>query len=248
MNARARNFWSALAFCAALPAMVTLVSAESVAPAIPSTTIEQAEVTGSTGTLFNKLFRQQSGGTVTYDVPYPFTALMERIAANLAVGEKGAPSLLQVLIPLGRSLQRYAAEPEYFRYPRVIVAVDAEPATSPDHAGFLLRDRLFLGYQEKANAIEVISYNESAGRFEFQRVDDYGPGLTPTVSPASRMLCMGCHQNGGPIWSEPPWAETNSNPKIAKLLLEQRSSFHGVPANLSARGTLPAFRIGSSID
>ena len=33
-----------------------------------------------------------------------------------------------VLIPLGRSLQRNSAAPEFFAYPRVVVAVDAEPA------------------------------------------------------------------------------------------------------------------------
>ncbi len=182
---------------------------------------EQTDVTLSQESLFDKLFRKQKDGAVAYDIPFPFTALTRRIAANLAVPEGKAPSLLQVLIPLGRSLQRYAAEPEYFRYPRVIVAVDAEPAASPGHAGILLRDRLYLAYQERSNTIEVISYNEEAGRFEFQVVDDYAPGLTPTVSYANRMLCMGCHQNGGPIWSEPPWEETNSNPRIVGLLQEQ---------------------------
>ncbi len=77
-----------------------------------------------------------------------------------------------------------------------------------------------------------ISYNEKAGRFEFQVVHNYGPGLTPTVSYASRPLCMGCHQNGGPIWSEPPWEETNSNPRIVSLLQEQNGSFHGVPVRV----------------
>ena len=73
--------------------------------------------TKSTKSLFETLFGQQKDGVVTYDVPFPFTSLTQRIAANLAVHERKAPSLLQVLIPLGRSLQRYAAEPEYFRYP-----------------------------------------------------------------------------------------------------------------------------------
>ena len=38
------------------------------------------------------------------------------------------------------------------------------------------RDRLYLGYQENANLIEVISYNEAAARFEFQLVRDYRAG------------------------------------------------------------------------
>ena len=88
---------------------------------------------------------------------------------------------------------------------------------SPDKTGLLLKDRLYLGYQEKANAIEIISYNGKAGRFEFQVVHDYAPGLTPTVSYASRPLCMGCHQNGGPIWSEPPWEETQGSSTLYTL-------------------------------
>ena len=209
---------------------------------------EEVEVISSTESLFDLLFGQRKNGAVTYDIPFPFTSLTQRIAAQVTVQEGKPFSLLQVLIPLGRSLQRDAAEPEYFRYPRVIVAVDGEPAISPDHTGLLLKDRLYLGYQQRANAIEVISYNEKAGRFEFQVVHDYAPGLTPTVSYASRALCTGCHQNSGPIWSEAPWEETNSNPRIMSLLQEQNRSFHGVPVNLAFRGTEAAFRIASSID
>ena len=161
MNAHARIFRSALTFGFGLLPIAVFVSAGSSAPATPVasdlrqeiaidlTTGQNTEQVGgtlSTNSLFDKLFRQQKDGVATYDVPFPFTALTQRIAANLAVHERKVPSLLQVLIPLGRSLQRYAAEPEYFRYPRVIVAVDAEPATSQVHAGIVVRDRLYLGY------------------------------------------------------------------------------------------------------
>ncbi len=209
---------------------------------------QEAEVIFSTKSLFDRLFAQRRHGVITYDVPFPFAALTQRIASRLATEEKNVQSPLQILIPLGRSLQRYAANPEYFKYPRVIVAVDGEPATGPNQAGILLRDRLYLGYQEKANVIEVISYNPNAGQFEFQVVRDYGPGLNPTVSYANRALCTACHQNQGPIWSEPPWEETNVNPRIGKLLQEQSRSFHGVPSNLAFQGTDIAFRIASSIE
>ena len=92
------------------------------------------------------------------------------------------PPVKQVLIPLGRSLQRNAGAPDFFRYPRVVAAVDAEAA---DSSGMPLKDRLFLGYHEKAAIIEVISYNEAAGRFEFQVVKDWSTG-----SKASRLLCQ----------------------------------------------------------
>ena len=209
---------------------------------------QEAEVIFSTKSLFDRLFAQRRHGVITYDVPFPFAALTQRIASRLATEEKNVQSPLQILIPLGRSLQRYVAKPEYFKYPRVIVAVDGEPATGPNQAGILLRDRLYLGYQEKANVIEVISYNPNAGRFEFQVVRDYGPGLNPTVSYANRALCTACHQNQGPIWSEPPWEETNVNPRIGKLLQEQSRNFHGVPPSLAFQGTNIALRIASSIE
>ncbi len=262
MNGQAKKFRPALTFGIGLLSTAILISAgcnvqadtgandlsrEFVSGLSSDRNSEDVEPIFSTESLFDLLFGQRENGAITYDIPFPFTALTQRIAAHLAVDEGKPSSLLQVLIPLGRSLQRDAAEPEYFRYPRVIVAVDGKPAMSPDRTGLLLKDRLYLGYQEKANAIEVISYNGKVGRFEFQVVHDYAPGLTPTVSYASRAFCMGCHQNGGPIWSEPPWEETNSNPRIVSLLQEQKGSFHGVPVNLAFQGTEAAFRIAASI-
>lgn len=93
----------------------------------------------------------------------------------------------------------------------------------------LLKDRLFLGYQEKANTIEVISYNEAAGRFEFQVVKDYQAGRTPKVVYANRAVCTVCHQNHGPIFARPLWDETNANPRIASLLEAQGRDFYGFP-------------------
>jgi hypothetical protein len=263
MDGQAKKFRPALTFGFRLLSTAILISAGSSVQAAAEANNLNREFAGSvssdrnsedvepifsTESLFDLLFGQRENGAVTYDIPFPFTALTQRIAAHLAVDEGKPSSLLQVLIPLGRSLQRDAAQPEYFRYPRVIVAVDGNPEMSPDHTGLLLKDRLYLGYQEKANTIEVISYNEKAGRFEFQVVHDYAPGLSPNVSYASRPLCMGCHQNGGPIWSEPPWEETNSNPRIVSLLQEQIRSFQGVPVNLAFQGADTAFRIATSID
>ena len=82
----------------------------------------------------------------------------------------------------------------------------------------LLKDRLYLGYQEKANIIEVISYNEAAGRFEFQLVKDYRAGGTPRVVYANRNVCIACHQNHAPLFSRQQWDETNANPRVAALL------------------------------
>ncbi|HVK56885.1 MAG TPA: hypothetical protein VM532_17885 [Burkholderiales bacterium] len=178
--------------------------------------------------LFDFVATKRKGDKVVYDLPFPFEALTKRIQRDAS----GA-SLKQVLIPLGRSLQRTAAAPEFFKYPRVVTAVDGELAftrTSPfKTAPLLLKDRLYLGYQEKADLIEVISYNEAAARFEFQLVKDYRPGGKPKVFYANRAVCMSCHQNGAPIFSRQVWGETNANPKVAALLKSFRREAYGIP-------------------
>src|SRR5205823_2713151 len=120
-----------------------------------------------------------------------------------------------------------------FAYPRAVVAVDTESRERPNGAGLLLKDRLFLGYQEKAGIIEIISYNEAAGRFEFQVVTDYRPGGAPTVRYANRAICTVCHQNHSPIFSRPLWDETNANPAIAEALQSQQRDFYGFPVQQS---------------
>lgn len=160
-------------------------------------------------------------------VPFPFSKLVARIEKRLG----NRVRCRRVLIPLGRSLQRSAAAPEFFKYPRAVVALDAEP---DDSCGVAVKDRLFLGYQEKAGVIEVLSYNETAGRFEFQLVKGYREGATPHVYYAQRAVCVGCHQNHAPIFPRQLWDETNSNPRVSHLLLKEGRTFYGFPIQQSA--------------
>ena len=179
--------------------------------------------------LFDFLMLRKRGAESVYDVPYPFSALLRKIEARLKRDESGGSGLKRVLIPLGRSLQRSAAEPEFFPYPRVVVAAVAEPGEEPGQAGPLLKDRLYLGFQEKSATLEVISYNEAAGRFEFQVVRNYARGVRPQVSYANRAMCTSCHQNSAPIFPRQLWDETNANPAIASLLAAERRDFYGYP-------------------
>ncbi|MBL8394485.1 MAG: hypothetical protein JNK99_06980 [Candidatus Accumulibacter sp.] len=176
--------------------------------------------------LFDQLFAVKRGNAAAIDLPFPFAALLARLDAQLQ-GDPASPlpPAKRVLIPLGRSLQRTAAAPDYFVFPRVVVAVDSPPAsgTAP-----LLKDRLYLGYQERSAVLEVISYNEEAGRFEFQLVKDYRAGGKPRVFYANRMLCFACHQNGSPIFARALWDETNANPRVAAQLLATGRNFYGI--------------------
>jgi hypothetical protein len=176
--------------------------------------------------LFDRLFARERNGKAEYDVPFPFEKLLDRLDAHLVRDKSTSlPPSKRVLIPLGRSLQRTAAAPDYFKFPRVVIAADSQPASS---SALLLKDRIYLGYLEKSDLLEVISYNEAAGRFEFQLVKNYRFGVTPQVVYANRSLCFSCHQNGAPIFSRALWEETNANPEIAALLVASGKRFYGI--------------------
>lgn len=184
-------------------------------PLVPGADLPQA---GSS--LFDRLTVGADGRQI---IPYPFERLMSSLEAAAGC-DVSRPCSRAVLIPLGRSLQRIAAAPDFFRHPRVVAAFVDEGS------GVLLRDRLFIGFQEKSGVIEVISYNEALGRFEFQIVRNFAPDHVPEVSYARRTVCIACHQNQGPIFSQPVWLETNANAAIAARLAEQQSAFAGVAA------------------
>ena len=189
--------------------------------------ISGADLPSRGRSLFDFLITQGEAGRQVQAVPFPFPALLQRIASRSGRDE-GSVAPAAVLIPLGRSLQRNAASPDFFAFPRAVVAVLAEPAGA--NAPYL-KDRVYLGYQEKANVIEVISYNEDEGRFEFQVVSDYRVGGTAKITYANRTLCIACHQNAGPIFSRAVWDETNANPAVAKLLAAERRQFYGIPVD-----------------
>jgi hypothetical protein len=175
--------------------------------------------------LFDFVASVDSGGRSVYDIPFPFERLVQRLEARAGCAPRERCAK-QVLIPLGRSLQRLAATPEFFKYPRVIASITTESARG---GGPLLKDRVYLGYQEKSAVIEVISYNEAAGRFEFQVVRDYRSGGSPRVLYARRIMCAACHQNLAPVFSRPLWEETNASERVAARLERERSGFYGVP-------------------
>jgi mono/diheme cytochrome c family protein len=161
----------------------------------------------------------------SYRIPFPFSALVERIQSELGNTEFAGGTRM-AMIPMGRSLQRVAAAPDFFKHPRIVFAVTGEPADSHNKPGLLLKDRLYIGYVEKTNMLEVISYNEAAGRYEFQLVKDYRTGAQPQVYYVNRAICIACHQNHAPIFSKAVWSESNANGRMADLLGQARTDFY----------------------
>lgn len=148
-------------------------------------------------------------------LPYPYDSLVELLASYDVNGKPPT----QVLIPDGRSLLKGFAD---FHRPRTVLATNPKLAESDFELGPMLKGRLFLGFVEDADEVEVVSYNEMAGRFEFQLVKDYCQGCVPKLVYASRALCTTCHQSLGPIFSVRPWQETNGQPEIAKQIARAR--------------------------
>ena len=161
----------------------------------------------------------------TGPVPFPFTRLLARLDSQLLREPGGLAPIKSLAIPLGRSLQRASGAPDFFRFPRIVVTVDG--ATRPGVAP--MRDRLFIGYHEKGAVLEVISYNEALGRFEYQLVRDYRPDGRAELVYARRALCLACHQNAAPIFARPLWDETPANPAIARRLRDGGGNLHGIP-------------------
>ncbi len=251
MRTRGVAFWSIALIAIEAAALVRLMlageptggsapAAAYVAEAFPTPKLELADATWSVdpadpGTnlppagrsLFDALTSDAKG---QQSVLFPFDALLEGLARRAQCRHTldGAwrECYRAVLIPLGRSLQRTAAGGEYFKYPRLVYAMDADHAGEPGAA--LAKDRLYLGYHEKSNVLEVISYNEAAGRFEFQLVKDYRAGGAARVFYANRAICSACHQNQAPIFSRQVWDETNANRAIASRLAGAGSARYGV--------------------
>ena len=162
---------------------------------------------------FDQLFLTQDN---RYQIPYPFSKLVEYLETRIDNGDKSG--VRRVFVPIGRSLQRNAPAPEFFKYPRALVALQGEPVTTPEGNAEVLEYRLFIAHQPKSASLEVISYNDSAGRFEFQLVENYAADRHPQVRQANRLVCLSCHQNSAPIFATRPWSETNFDVDVASRL------------------------------
>jgi hypothetical protein len=170
-------------------------------------------------TVFDQLYPARDGELA---LPYPFSALVDDLR------ERSGVELQLGFIPLGRSLQRFGADPDYFTSPRIILAVSGNgTSTLP------LRDRLFMGYQPAVKAIEIIAFDAAAGRFRFLQVDGYGADGRQSLTAIDEQSCVSCHQSRGPIFPAAPWDETNANERVVARL---PATVEGLPVRLDFDG------------
>lgn len=142
-------------------------------------------------------------------VPYPFPRLLDFLKANGA-------NINHALIPTGRSLQRLEAAPNFFRFPRVVIA--ASPSENATPSTSAVSSNIYIGYVEPADQLEVISINPVLNRYEFQIVSNYSSPTEQRIFYANRSVCTSCHQNKATIFSGIPWQETQQDDAIVTLL------------------------------
>lgn len=164
-----------------------------------------------TRSLFDHLIAQNEA------LPYPF----EKLVALLQKQNPQGQPPLTLMIPDGRSLLKASAN---YQHPRVLVAADFQAPDNDVSLGLAPRGQLFLGFVENAAEIEVLSYNEAAGRFEFQLVQNYSADGERRIVYARRQICTTCHQGAAPIFPQRPWNETNGQPETAAKIVEARGS------------------------
>ena len=190
--------------------------------------VEPTEFQNSKPALGRSYFDQIFSTKDKYQIPYPFNQFLAKLAdySGQKMFNSDSSGLKMIIFPMGRSLQRNAAveglkqefsfEP-FFRYPRVVVGVDEEPSYE-NSIVLNLKNKFYVGFNERAQILEVISYNDDEGRYEYQVVRDYNAAQKPRVIYANRGLCLSCHQNQTPIFSRGPWSESNANPVVADKL------------------------------
>ena len=181
---------------------------------IPETDLPPA----GTRSLFDHFIVQNDG------LPYPFSKLIALLQKQHPEGQMP----VSLLIPHGRSLLKGQADDAH---PRIVVAADYQTGNTPVALGTAPQGQLFLGFVENAKEIEVLSYNEAAGRFEFQLVQNYCEGCIPRIVYARRAICTTCHQGATPIFSQRPWNETNGQQATADAIAAARGDkpYHDVP-------------------
>ncbi|MCB0413148.1 MAG: hypothetical protein KDD50_02365 [Bdellovibrionales bacterium] len=166
--------------------------------------------------LFDKVFSTTNkNGRTVYTIPYPLSQFSQPLGLET--------QFVHTNLPFSRSLQR----PQDLSYnpllnPRIVFT----PFNVDDSYSILL-GKIFFGYVEAKDQLEVISFNDEAGRFEYQIITDYSS--SPKAFYVDRGKCLSCHQGQAPIFSPPAWADTSFG--IMGRLLDARLAINGMSRN-----------------
>ena len=144
------NAWRTVRAQPAAPTIVIAAIWACVAAPVLAAPNVEPDVPPTGASLFDRLFSEVVDGRARYRIPFPFEDLTREIARHLGSpsGEAGG-DIARVLIPMGRSLQRDAAKPHYFEYPRAVAAVVGTVPESDESSRPQLLDRLFWAIRRR---------------------------------------------------------------------------------------------------
>jgi hypothetical protein len=178
--------------------VITLSFAEPVTHHIPQYAEDQGpEIPLVGSSMFDKIFsKENANGETQYALPYPLENLMKKLAPGNGI------NVVHSMLPFSRSLQRPSSTSYHpLLNPRLVFAAKQSDT-------FIERSKIFIGFVKATNQLEVISYNDEAGRYEYQLVKNYGK--ESKVFYVNRGKCLSCHQGQAPIFSVPGWQDTNT--------------------------------------
>ena len=112
-----------------------------------------------------------------------------------------------------------------------------------------LEHRIFFGYSEKSDSLEIISFNDQDQRFEFQVVHQFSNPKKQELLYAERSQCLSCHFGSGPIFPITQWRETNADNRLAKMMVKEIGSnkYLRIPIFLKKQRPKLAFKMDRSV-
>lgn len=189
--------------------------------------------------MFDKIFSVTKNGESHYVLPFPLSKMMKKIESG-----KGQ-NIIHTMLPFSRSLQRPSSTSyDPLLNPRLVF-------TAKQSKTWLERAKIFIGYVKATDQLEVISYNDEAGRYEYQLVKDYGKN--PKVFYVNRGKCLSCHQGQAPIFSVPGWQDTNTG--VLGGLIAAKIDLKGASSQLNRKlmaqklfGNIPSYDLVGNFD
>ncbi len=172
------------------------------------------------------------------------TLTIDKLLLELA-RQSGRQVSSQLMSP-SRSLQQGAIS---HAMPRVLATIERPRGMATATKDWYAK--LFFGYAESVDQLEVIAWNEERGEFEFLVIEDLSkktPVDVRKVVAEPIENCSGCHQNKAPIFGMDPWSETNSNDEVSRAIRQALSSRHMSTTSYFGVPTVTSFGDSQTFD
>lgn len=153
--------------------------------------------------VFEKIIKDINGSKNNSRVIYPITSLVEKLDEHIYHNEN------KVLGVISKSFNHQNKNIFSNKAPFTIYSTFLEGKID-----YQVKDRVFLIYHDHNNHLEVISYNEEEGRFNFLQVHNYSNSGENKLKKAKLNACMQCHKDLVPLHEKNNIIDSNNLPSI----------------------------------